>query len=349
LFAAARASRVELGLPEDWNRVELWLHCKKIESLNITSKSKRKARKAVNEEISVDWSTFGKREIPSEPETRIDIGKLEELVDRLESRLLENEVLRARRVIKYLKTGAPAHQKRSLNSCLVENKVPGEEGYIAVLKTVKDWLVKGFIAGPFKEPPLDGLRVNGMIAIIKGDKTRAVLNMSAPEGNSFNDNVDTFEVERVHMDTARTFSYAVLRAGRGARLDKTDVKDAFKNVPARIEDLRLQGFMVLDKYFVELRMIFGTKTALVNYDVLGNTIEKLAIAESGIPRCFVLRAVDDQPVATPVSSDFGHKFVQSYKSICKSINMEIADDCENCESFHKQTEGKGAGSLVRLK
>ncbi len=122
------------------------------------------------------------------------------------------------------------------------------------------------------------------------------------------------------------------------------MKDAFKNVPARIEDLRLQGFMVLDKYFVELRMIFGAKTALANYDVLGNTVEKLAMAESGIPRNCVLRAVDDQPVATPANSNIGEKFVQSYKSICKSINMEIADDCEKCEkAFTNKQRGKVLG------
>jgi hypothetical protein len=183
-----------------------------------------------------------------------------------------------------------------------------------------------------------------MIAIIKGEKTRPVLNVSVPEENSFNDNVDIFEVERVHMDTAKTFSYTILRAGKGARLDKTDVKDAFKNVPARIEDLRLHGFKVLDRYFMELRMIFGARTALANYDVLGNTLEKLAIAESGIPRCFVLRAVDDQPVATPRKSDYGHRFVQAYKGICKSINMEIADDCADCEkAFTDKRIGKVLG------
>jgi hypothetical protein len=46
-----------------------------------------------------------------------------------------------------------------------------------------------------------------MIAIIKGEKTRPVLNVSVPEGNSFNDNVEILDVEKVHMDTARTFSY----------------------------------------------------------------------------------------------------------------------------------------------
>jgi hypothetical protein len=53
---------------------------------------------------------------------------------------------------------------------------------------------------------------------------------------------------------------------------------------------------------MELRMVFGARTALAYYDVLGNTIEKLAIVESGIPKTSVGRAVDDQPVATPANS-----------------------------------------------
>jgi hypothetical protein len=95
-----------------------------------------------------------------------------------------------------------------------------------------------------------------------GNKVRPVLNVSEPSGSSFNDNVDKKRVERVVMDTARSFSYKILRAGKSARLDKFDVKDAFKNVPAKTEELRLQGFMVENRYFVELRMIFGARTAL---------------------------------------------------------------------------------------
>jgi hypothetical protein len=52
-----------------------------------------------------------------------------------------------------------------------------------------------------------------------------VLNVSEPDGKSFNDNVDTKSVEKVFMDSARSFSYKVLRAGKSARLDKTDVKE----------------------------------------------------------------------------------------------------------------------------
>ncbi len=173
---------------------------------------------------------------------------------------------------------------------------------------------------------------------------RPVLNVSEPCGNSFNDNVDKRRVEKVVMDTARSFSYKILRAGKFARLDKTDVKDAFKNVPARTDELSLQGFMVENRYFIELRMIFGARTALAHYDVLGNTIEKLAIAESGIPRHFVGRAVDDQPMATPANSTWGKNFTDSYRRICKTVNVELAEDCENCDkAFSDTTRGKVLG------
>jgi folylpolyglutamate synthase/dihydropteroate synthase len=122
------------------------------------------------------------------------------------------------------------------------------------------------------------------------------------------------------------------------------VKDAFKNIPAKTDELQLQGFMVENRYFVELRMIFGARTALAHYDILGNTIEKLAISESGIPRQFVGRAVENQPVATPANSTWGKKFTDSYRRICKEVNVELTEDCEDCDKvFSDTTRGKVLG------
>jgi hypothetical protein len=180
--------------------------------------------------------------------------------------------------------------------------------------------------------------------LYSGSKVRPLLNVSKPSGLSFNDNVDKHSVERVSMDTARSFSYELLRAGRNARMDKSDVKDVFKNMPARNDELWLQGFMVGNRYFIELRMIFGARTALAQYDILGNTVEKLAITDSGIPRHFVCRAVDDQPVATPGNSTWGEKFVSSYKKIGRELNIELADDCEDCDkAFTNAKCGKVLG------
>ncbi len=117
----------------------------------------------------MNWSSFPFKGIPRKPETRVDIEALEKLVLENEDKLLAQEIDRARRAIDYLRNGAPALQLGQLKSCLVPNKLTSTDARAAVLKTIEDWIKKGFVAGPFKEPPLDDFRVNRMIAIIKGE------------------------------------------------------------------------------------------------------------------------------------------------------------------------------------
>ncbi len=50
-----------------------------------------------------------------------------------------------------------------LVSCLVVNRPPTSVAKLAVLKTVVGWIKKGFVAGPFKEPPVNNFRVNGIV------------------------------------------------------------------------------------------------------------------------------------------------------------------------------------------
>ena len=95
-------------------------------------------------------------------------------------------------------------------------------------------------------------------------KVRPVLNVSSPPGRSFNENIDQASMERVYMSSAQKFSYSIITAGRGGIMTKFDMKDAYKNVPCNIEDLRLQGFEWCGKYFAELLQIFGAKSAVPN-------------------------------------------------------------------------------------
>jgi hypothetical protein len=104
------------------------------------------------------------------------------------------------------------------------------------------WVKNGFACGPFKDPPLDGFRVNPIIAIDQGQKIRPVLNVSEPKPNSFNSNVDEQLLEKVNMSTAKRFSRAAVECGYDAVMIKTDFVDAYKMIPCEIKDLRLQGF-----------------------------------------------------------------------------------------------------------
>jgi len=106
----------------------------------------------------------------------------------------------------------------------------------------------GFVAGPFKSPPLKDFRVNSLIAVEQDTKVRPCLNVSLPKGCSFNDNVNDCLVEKINMTSARNFSYAVRECGPGAIMSKFDMCDAYKLMPAKPEDYRLQGFSWLNLY-----------------------------------------------------------------------------------------------------
>ncbi len=145
--------------------------------------------------------------------------------------MLPHQFERARKALSFLKYGAPSFQKTPLPSCCVKNTPDTSQFGEDVADTIATWLKKGYVSGPFKEPPLPKFRSNCLMAVDQGSKVRPILNVSKPKGESMNDNVEEKDVEKVKMDTARSFSYAILRAGKGARMYKTDVKDAYKNVP----------------------------------------------------------------------------------------------------------------------
>jgi hypothetical protein len=176
LSLAAACSRTDMGLPTDWSRVVNWIRTDNPPPDTREAATKPSHTKPVlvgkNIYQRVDWRAFPLKGIPPRPETRVNVQRLEEIVARHEHLLLEQEVKRAKRALDYLRNGAPALQLTKLKSCLVENKLASNEARSAVLKTVGDWISKGYVAGPFKEPPLDNFRVNGLIAIIKGEHYR---------------------------------------------------------------------------------------------------------------------------------------------------------------------------------
>ena len=112
-------------------------------------------------------------------------------------------------------------------------------------ETLEKWIKEGFVAGPFLSPLLPEFRANTIMAIEQKEKVRPVLNMSCPDGNSFNDNVDEQAVPKA---------------------------------------VRLQGMQWLGAYFVNTQQIFGATPAVANYDNLGGTTLEVAISDCQIPR-----------------------------------------------------------------
>ncbi len=290
------------------------------------------------------WANFPSNPIPRKPETRIDVEALKKIIESCSPSLLKSEQKRARKCIEYLETGGPAFQKGPLGSCHVKNSKAATQHGEEVTDTIAAWITKKFVAGPFDTPPLPNFRANSILAIPQTNKTRICINVSLPEGRSLNDNVDNLALEKVTMSSAKNFGFSMVNCGKNCVFAKPDIVDAYKNVPARLEDLHLQGFRWENKFFVELRQMFGASSSVQNFDILANTIKTLASVGCDIPRKLIHRQLDDTPIVAPADSGWCKDFYQSYKKICDEINIELAPDCPNKDkSYGPTTKGKVLG------
>jgi hypothetical protein len=109
---------------------------------------------------------------------------------------------------------------------------------------------------------------------------------------------------------------------------KVDMRDAYKNVPCKIKDLKLQGFVWLNKFFVETRQIFGARTSVCNFDMLGAVILVLVIIQCNILKKLVHRQLDDVPIVVPFhKKQWCTEFITKYRKTCQDVGIELADDC----------------------
>jgi hypothetical protein len=179
-----------------------------------------------------------------------------------------------------------------------------------------------------------------VIAVVKHGAVRPVVNLSAPAGASFNDNIKAECIEKVHMSTAQSFGFSVREAGKGALMSKFDLKDAYKIVPAKREDWRLQGFQWLGRYFVEVKMTFGAETSVSNFDRAGHTLQVITRAVCTIPRRFLGRTLDDFTAVGPRESGWCEEFSKEFRWVCKKLNIQLATNCPRQEkAFENMQRG----------
>ncbi len=290
------------------------------------------------------WHSFPSNPLPTVPDSPIHFKKLSALIDDFAAQLADSQLRRAQLLLQELRTGVHVPLQARLPGLTVPNSYSVCAHGESFTDTVAHWVSQKIVAGPFVFPPCHDFRVNQMLAVEQHDKVRLIMNLSAPDGASFNDMIIEDALEKVHMSTARQFGYTVYECGRGARMWKWDMCDAYKNLPAKSDDLRLQGFKWLGRYFVETKQAFGAKTAVAAFDRLGRTISDLAAVASGIPRQFLHRTLDDLPIVTPAKSPHGPAFADQYRSICEHVNIKLAPLCpDNVKAFEDSCVGTVLG------
>ena len=125
------------------------------------------------------------------------------------------------------------------------------------------------MAGPPDLNAVEETKVNGLISVSKPDGScRQVGNLSHPVGLSFNDNIDEeiLKTWTVKQTTAKQFADMIVESGQGSLMSCSDMVSAYKNLPVKKEQRRLQVFQFGGKHFVDLKLIFGDRCACMWYD-----------------------------------------------------------------------------------
>ncbi len=307
--------------------------------------------KRPNEEF---WEQFPKKDIPDsmENESPIDVAKFEQLYLSVKEKLNKYEIDLIEKVINDLKVGADACIDESLISSLnVENSKSMYNKSVGVGYTDQlcSWLKQGFVAGPFDKDklPIENLRINQLFALEQKDKFRPILNLSYPPGNSFNEAVEKDKLPKVTMSSHKKIAKTITDAKGMATLSKIDHQSAYKLIPAKHDQLFLQGFAWLGKVFVELRMVFGSIGAVPSYDNFHEAYAILVRVIAETPKSQEERTLDDMMIIAKFKK-LHDRFVSTYLSLAEDLNIPLAS-FEDGKAFINETEGTLLGVIYNGK
>jgi hypothetical protein len=343
------SGRSNLGIPEDWESVEYWIFGQDVPDYPPLPTLEQFQKKFPDIPSLSDyskippktfWRNFPFNPIPNGPTTRVNVQALEKMLRENSHNFTCHQKRRMEKLLLDLREGAEAYQKGWLPPVTVQNALSAFEHGEMLTDKLASWVDSGIVCGPFNVPPFPGFRANSLAAVERNGSVRPIINMSRPEGFSFNDNLREYRMEKVHMGTARSFGYALKEAGRNSLMSKYDLRDAYKLIPARPGDWRLQGFCWGNKFFFETNMIFGAATSVANFDRLGNMLVECAVAKSGIERKYVSRTLDDIPVIAPAGSANTLRFGMALRGICRNANIQLAENCpDKVKAFEHSKQG----------
>ena len=208
---------------------------------------------------------------------------------------------------------------------------------------------KGHMAGPLSPRHITDPKINGFMSISKPDGSRRQIgNLSHPPGISFNDGIDSkiLDIWKVKQTTSKDFARMISRAGAGCIMSCSDMISAYKNLPVKLEQRRLQVFQFCGKHFVDLRLVFGDKCACMWYDMFHHCIVNFfVLTEVHMPLSWIGRTVDDIPTVSPKQAHSCTKsFVDKYRKVLLDLNIgAAAADPLRCKAFDGDTEGEVLG------
>ncbi len=177
--------------------------------------------------------------------------------------------------------------------------------------------------------------MNGIMCRQKPNgSARIILNLSAPIGESVNDGICAEEFPAVMSSTSKWLE-ALDRAGQGALMMKADWSDAYKHVAVRSEDIKLQWFSWLGKFFAELCLVFGTASSVGIFDRAAKLVLRIVLRYAQ-----VCQHLDDVCAASSKQdADKLHRLEKVYRMVSESVGVALCGTEDPEKAFSPCTRG----------
>jgi len=210
-----------------------------------------------------------------------------------------------------------------------------------VTDAVASWVAAGFAVGPFREDEVPaGVKVNGIMTRPKPNgAVRIILNLSAPKGAAVNEGIDLADFPATMSSTGKWLA-VLARAGRNAVMIKMDWADAYKHIHVREEDVPLQWFSWLGRYFAEVCLVFGAVSSPGIYDRAAKVVLDLVLRMTGFPASLVCQHLDDVCAAAGAAAAGKlAAFEDCYRRVAADVGVRLAPADDTDKGFTLSTRG----------
>ena len=185
---------------------------------------------------------------------------------------------------------------------------------------------RGRVAGPFTNSPFPDLHISRFGVIPKSNqpgKWRLILDLSSPEGHSVNDGIPKppFSVQYVTVDS---FIEGIMARGRGTLMAKFDVASGYRNVAIHPQDRPLLGMMWRGKYYVDLALPFGLRSAPYIFTAIADMVQWMLTHNFGVN--FLRHYLDDFLMLGPPASPVCYNNLQACIQLCSRLGLPLHPD-----------------------
>ena len=166
---------------------------------------------------------------------------------------------------------------------------------------------KGYVIGPFDQSPYEIYRVSplGVATHKYSGKKRLIVDLSSPHGNAEHESINNL-IDKDHYSLVYVKLEDAIRKikeyGPASWLNKTDITDAFKNIPIAKHLWHLYGVKWKNKYWYFKVLVFGSRSSPWIFSALSVAVCWIATNNYGIESIFhMLDAflAIDQPMCVP--------------------------------------------------